>query len=155
MLLARELTQRVIGLAIEVHRLTGPGMLESVYEGCLCHALQQIAFQRQAGIPVSYKGAQFDEGFRADILLDRQVIIEIKAVANLLPVHDAQVLTYLRMSGLRLGLLFNFHARLLKDAYGRACPWRVPAIHVSSLPLAGGVWGGVSRPIIGGFRAPR
>jgi GxxExxY protein len=89
MLLARELTERIIGLAIEVHRLTGLGMLESVYEGCLCHELQQaeIAFQRQAGIPVTYKGVQFDEGFR--------------------------------MSGLRLGLLFNFHARLLKDGLRR------------------------------------
>ena len=96
-------------------------MLESVYEGCLCHELQQaqIAFQRQAGIPVTYNGVQFDEGFRADILVDRQLIIEIKAVANLLPAHDAQVLTYLRMSGLRLGLLFNFHARLLKDGLRR------------------------------------
>ena len=108
-------------MAIEVHRLTGPGMLESVHEGCLCHELQQaeIAFQRQAGIPVIYKGVQFDEGFRADILVDRQVIIEIKAVVNLLPAHDAQVLTYLRMSGLHLGLLFNFHARLLKDGMRR------------------------------------
>jgi GxxExxY protein len=127
MLLARELTERVIGLAIEVHPQvkpgdqTGPGMLESVYEGCLCHELQQagIAFQRQAGIPVTYKGVQFDEGFRADILVDQQVIVEIKAVAYLLPAHDAQVLTYLRMSGLRLGLLFNFHARLLKDGLRR------------------------------------
>ena len=105
MLLARELTERVIGLAIEVHRLTGPGMLESVYEGCLCHELEQagIAFERQAGIPVTYKGVQFDEGFRADILVDRQLIIEIEAVANIVLTHDAQVLTYLRMSGLRLG----------------------------------------------------
>ena len=89
MLLARERTERIIGLAIEVHRLTGPGMLESVYEGCLCHELKQaeIAFQRQAGIPVTYKGVQ--------------------------------VLTYLRMSGLRLGLLFNFHARLLNDGLRR------------------------------------
>ena len=96
-------------------------MLESVYETCLCHELEQagIAFQRQAGIPVTYKGVHFDEGFRADILVDRQLIIEIKAVANILPAHDAQVLTYLRMSGLRLGLLFNFHARLLKDGLRR------------------------------------
>ncbi len=96
-------------------------MPESVYEGCLCHELQpaEIAFQRQAGIPVTYKGVQFDEGFRADILVDRQVIIEIKAVANLLPAHDAQVLTYLRMSGLRLGPLFYFHARLLKEGLRR------------------------------------
>jgi GxxExxY protein len=127
MLLARELTERVIGLAIEVHPRvkpgdqTGPGMLESVYEGCLCHELEQagIAFQRQAGIPVTYKGVQFDEGFRADILVDRQLIVEIKAVANILPAHDAQVLTYLRMSGVHLGLLFNFHARLLKDGLRR------------------------------------
>jgi GxxExxY protein len=115
------LTERVIGLAIEVHRLTGPGMLESVYEGCLCYELGQagITFERQAGIPVAYKGVQFDEGFRADILVERQLIIEIKAVATILPTHDAQVLTYLRMSGLRLGLLFNFHARLLKDGLRR------------------------------------
>ena len=78
MLLARELTEQVIGLAIEVHKLTGPGLLESVYEGCLCHELGQagIAFQRQAGIPVTYKGVQFDRGFRADVLVDRQLIIE-------------------------------------------------------------------------------
>ena len=117
MLLARELIERVIGLAIEVHRLTGPGMLESVYEGCLCHELEQVGvpIERQAGTPVTYRGVQFDEGFRADILVDRQLIIEIKAVANILPAYDAQVLTYLRMSG----LLFNFHARLLKDGLRR------------------------------------
>jgi GxxExxY protein len=121
MLIARELTEQVIGLAIEVHRQTGPGMLESVYAGCLCHELEQagIAFQREAAVRVTYKGVQFDEGFRADILVQRQLIVEIKAVAALLPVHDAQVLTYLRMSGLRLGLLFNFHARLLKDGLRR------------------------------------
>jgi GxxExxY protein len=127
MLLARELTERVIGLAIEVHPRvkpwdqTGPGMLESVYEGCLCHELAQagVAFERQAGIPVTCKGVQFDEGFRADILVDRQLIVEIKAVASIVPAHDAQVLTCLRMSGLRLGLLFNFHARLLQDGLRR------------------------------------
>jgi GxxExxY protein len=121
MLLARELTERVIGLPIEVYRVTGPGMLESVYEGCLCHELEQagIAFQRQAAIPVIYKGVQFDEGFRADILVDQQLIIEIKAVANILPAHDAEVLTYLRMSGLRLGLLLNVRARLLQDGLRR------------------------------------
>ena len=121
MLLARELTEQVIGLAIEVHRVIGPGMLESVYEGCLCHELAQagIAFARQVGIPVTYKGVEFDEGFRADILVDHQVVVEIKAVANLVPAHDAQVLTYLRMSGLRVGLLMNFHARLLKHGLRR------------------------------------
>ena len=121
MLLARELTERVIGLAIEVHRLTGPGMLESVYEGCLCHELAQagIGFERQVRIPVVYKGVRFEEGFRADILVDGQLVVEIKAVADIVPVHEAQILSYLRMSGLRLGLLLNFHARLLKDGLRR------------------------------------
>jgi GxxExxY protein len=127
MLLACELTDRprgvrqVIGLAIEVHRLTGPGLLESVYEGCLCHELTQagLAFERQAKVPVIYKGIRFDEGFRADVLVNRRLIVEIKAVASLLPVHEAQVLTHLRMSGLRIGLLFNFHTRLLKDGLRR------------------------------------
>lgn len=121
MLLARELSHRVIGLAIEVHRLTGPGMLESVYEGCLCHELEQagIAFERQAGIPVFYKSVQLEEGFRADIVVDRQIIIEIKAAASIIPAHEAQLLTYLRMSGLRIGLLFNFHSRLLRDGMRR------------------------------------
>ena len=123
MLLAREVTERVIGPAIEVHPRvkpgdqTRPGMLESVYEGCLCHELERagIACQRQAGIPVTCKGLRFDAGFRADIPVDRQLIIAIKAVANIVPAHDVQVMTYLRMSGLRLGLRFNFHARLLQD----------------------------------------
>jgi len=111
----------VIGLAIEVHRATGPGMLESVYEGCLCHelALAGIGFERQARIPVVYKGVRFDEGFRADVLVDGQLIVEVKAVAGIAAAHEAQILTYLRMSGLRLGLLLNFHARLLKDGLRR------------------------------------
>ena len=93
MLLTRELTERVIGLAIEVHRMTGPGMLESVYEGCLCHELEQagITFERQARIPVIYKGVQFDEGFRTDILVDRQLIVEVKAVAKIVPAHRPAV----------------------------------------------------------------
>lgn len=121
MLLAQGLTERVIGLAIEVHRTIGPGLLESVYEGCLCHEPEQagLAFQRQPGVPVVYKGVRFEEGFRADILVERQLIVEIKALASLVPAHEAQLLTYLRMSGLRLGLLFNFHAKLLKDGMRR------------------------------------
>ena len=121
MLLARELTEQVIGLAIEVHRATGPGMLESLYKGCLCHELAQAGpvFERRPKVLVVYKGIQFDEGFRADIVVERHLIVEIKAVANVVPAHEAQVLTYLRMSGLRLGLLFNFYARLLKDGMRR------------------------------------
>ncbi len=121
MLMAGELTERVIGLAIAVHRGTGPGLLESVYEACLCHELEQagLGFERQVGIAVAYKGVRLDEGFRADILVERQLIVEVKAVAAIVPAHEAQLLTYLRMSGLRLGLLFNFHARLLKDGLRR------------------------------------
>ena len=116
MLIANDLTEQIIGLAMEVHRAVGPGLLESVYERCLCHELRNagIAFERQIGVPITYKGIQFDEGFRADIQVDRQVLIEVKTVVSLTSVHDAQVLTYLRMSGFRVGLLFNFHTRLLK-----------------------------------------
>jgi GxxExxY protein len=121
MLLAGELTERVIGLAIEVHGQTGPGLLESVYEGCLCFELGHsgIGFERQVGIPVTYKGLPLDEGFRADVLVAGQVILEIKAVATILPAHEAQLQTYLRMSGIRIGLLLNFHAPRLIDGRRR------------------------------------
>jgi len=121
MLLAEELTERIIGLAIEVHRHTGVGLLESVYEGCLCHELEQsgIPFERQASIPVLYKGVSIGEGFKADIIVSRQVILEIKAIAVILPVHEAQLHTYLRMSAIRVGLLLNFNAHRLKDGLRR------------------------------------
>ena len=91
MLIAGELTERVIGLAIEVHRNTGRGLLESVYEQCLCHELRQagISCERQVPIPVTYKGLSIGEGFRADIVVAREVILEIKAVAAILPAHEA------------------------------------------------------------------
>jgi GxxExxY protein len=121
MLLAEQLTEQVIGLAIEVHRHTGPGLLESVYEQCLCHELQQagIGFQRQAPVPVIYKSIPIGDGFKADIIVERQVILEIKAVAAILPPHEAQLHTYLRMSGIRVGLLLNFNAAGLKDGLRR------------------------------------
>jgi GxxExxY protein len=121
MLIAEELTQRIIGLAIEVHRNTGRGLLESVYEQCLCFELRQadLPFERQVGIPVLYKGMVFDEGFRADILVDRKVIIEIKSVAAIQPAHESQLLTYLRMSGIQIGLLLNFNASRLTDGLRR------------------------------------
>ena len=117
MLTHHELTERIIGLAIEVHRTIGPGLLEAVYEGCLCQELKRagIPFQRQAKIPVVYKGTPIPLGFRADILVSDAVILEIKGVAAFIPAHHAQILTYLRMSGIRVGLILNFHARLLKD----------------------------------------
>lgn len=121
MLEHRDLTEQIIGLAIEVHRRTGPGLLESVYAACMCFELEQakIPLQRQVGIPVFYKGNQIPVGFRADILVAATVILEIKAVPVLLPVHEVQLQTYLRMSSLPVGLLMNFHATRLKDGLKR------------------------------------
>jgi GxxExxY protein len=117
MLEHRDLTERVIGLAIEVHRTVGPGLLESVYETGLCVELKQagIPFRRQVSIPVVYKGTSVSVGFRADIVVADAVILEIKGVAAFIPAHEAQILTYLRMSHIRVGLLLNFHAPRLKD----------------------------------------
>ena len=117
----QHLTKQIIGLAIEVHRNIGPGLLESVYASCLCFELGQagIPFSRQVGIPVHYKGSVLQAGFRADIVVADLVILEIKALAALLPAHEAQLLTYLRMSGIPVGLLLNFHAVRLKDGLRR------------------------------------
>jgi GxxExxY protein len=121
MLLAQELTERVIGLAIEVHRNNGPGLLESVYENCLCYEFEHdgIDCKLQVGIPVAYKGLRPDEGFHADILVAGPVILEIKAVTTIPQAHEAQLQTYLRMSGIRIGLLFNYSAPRLKDGLRR------------------------------------
>ncbi len=115
------LTQQVIGLAIEVHRSLGPGLLESIYEVCLCHELAEsgIRHTRQAQLPVSYKGIEFDEGYRIDILIEDRLIIELKTVEKLLPVHDAQLLTYLRLSNCTTGLLMNFNVPVLKNGIKR------------------------------------
>jgi GxxExxY protein len=121
MLIEQSLTERIVGLAIEVHRITGRGLLESVYERCLCYELQRVGlpFERQIGIPVTYEGLILDEGFRADIVVDRKVILEIKAVAAILPAHEAQLQTYLRMSGIPVGLSLNFNASRLTDGLRR------------------------------------
>ena len=113
----QSLTERVIGLAIEVHRTIGPGRLESVYTECLGMELELagIPFEFQAPVPVIYKDRTIPLGFRADILVDNAIILEIKAVVSLLPAHEAQLLTYLHMSRINVGLLMNFHAKLLKD----------------------------------------
>jgi GxxExxY protein len=117
----RDLTERIIGLAIEVHRTIGPGLLESVYEACLCLELKRagIPFRRQVSMPVVYKGTLISLGFRADIVVEDTVILEIKGVAAFIPAHEAQILTYLRMSHVRVGLLLNFHATRLKDGIQR------------------------------------
>src|SRR6476659_1391255 len=99
------LTHEIIGAGIEVHRNLGPGMLESVYEECLCYELmhRSIGFQRQPGLPVIYKGIQLDIGFRPDLIVEKLVIVELKCVERFTPVHDAQLLTYLRLSSLKTG----------------------------------------------------
>ena len=115
------LTQQVIGLAIEVHRHLGPGLLESIYEVCLCHELAKagIHHARQVHLPVLYKGLAFDEGFRIDVLVEDRLVIELKTVERLLPVHDAQLLTYLRLSDCPVGLLINFNVAVLKEGIKR------------------------------------
>jgi GxxExxY protein len=114
-LLHEDLTERVIGAAIEVHRALGPGLLESAYEECLCHEfhLQGISFERQRPLPVEYKGVKLDCGYRLDLTVENKVILEIKCVEHILPVHEAQLLTYLKMTGMRVGLLLNFSVSTL------------------------------------------
>lgn len=111
----------VIGAAIEVHRVLGPGLLESAYEECLCHelSLRGIAFERQLALPVDYKGMRLDCGYRLDIVLPGKLVVELKAVEQLASIHDAQLLTYLKLSGIRTGLLLNFNVPLLRDGIRR------------------------------------
>lgn len=115
------LTETIIGAAIEVHRELGPGLLESVYEGCLAHELlsRRVRFERQIAVPVVYKGTPIDIGFRLDFLIEDTVIVELKAIDRLAGVHEAQLTTYLRLSGKRVGLLINFNSKLLKDGIVR------------------------------------
>jgi len=115
------LTERIIGLAMEVHRQLGPGLLEAVYEECLYFELTQngLMSQRQVSLPMVYKSIRLDLGYRLDIVVEREVILEIKAVERLLPVHEAQILTYMRLSAIRVGLLLNFNVGVLKDGIRR------------------------------------
>jgi GxxExxY protein len=114
-------SEQVIGAAIEVHRQLGPGLLESTYEQCLCFELAQcsIAHVRQVPLPVIYKGNRLDCGYRIDLVVEQQLIVEVKSVDQLLRIHEAQLLTYLRLSGLQIGLLLNFNAVLLKHGIRR------------------------------------
>ena len=116
-----ELTGAIIGAAIEVHKLLGPGLLESAYEECLCHelAFRGIAFEKQKPVPLVYKGAKLDCGFRLDLLVEGRVVIELKSIDGFAPVHEAIVLSYLRLSGHQLGLLINFNVPVLKDGVRR------------------------------------
>ena len=116
-----ELSYEIIGAAIEVHRHLGPGLLESAYEECLCHELKlrNIQFCRQVSLPVEYRGIKLDCGYRLDIVVNNLVILELKAVEKIMPIHDAQLLTYLKLADLRLGLLINFNTTTLKHGIKR------------------------------------
>jgi GxxExxY protein len=115
------LTSQIIGAGIEVHRELGPGLLESAYRECLGWELWQrgLAVDRERALPLLYKGTRVDAGYRVDLVVDGRVLVEIKAVDRLAPIHTAQVITYLRLSGLHLGLLINFNVRVLKDGIVR------------------------------------
>jgi GxxExxY protein len=115
------ITEAIIGAAIEVHRSIGPGLLESAYEQCLCHELhlRRISFERQKPLPVIYKGSQLDCGYRLDLVVMGLVVVEIKAVDHLEPIHEAQLLTYLRLGGWKVGLLINFNVELLRQGIKR------------------------------------
>ena len=116
-----EISRQIIGAAIEVHRTLGPGLLESAYEVCLAYEISQVGLgiERQKHLPVPYKDVQLDAAFRLDLLVENKVIVELKAVEQVSPVHKTQLLTYLKLSGLELGLLINFNVKILKDGISR------------------------------------
>jgi GxxExxY protein len=114
-------TERVVGALIEVHRHLGPGLLESAYEACLCHELRAcgMSFERQRALPVLYKGMRVDCGYRVDLLIEGTVLLELKTVERLLSIHVAQVVTYLKLSWVAVGLLVTFNVRVLKNGLRR------------------------------------
>jgi GxxExxY protein len=116
-----QLTHEIIGAAIEVRRMLGPGLLESAYEECLARELtvRGVPFDRQKPLPLVYKDVKLDCGYRIDLLVDGRVVVELKAVDALAPIHDAIVLTYLRLLGCKIGLLINFNVTVLKDGIRR------------------------------------
>ncbi len=115
------LTEKIIGFAIAVHRVLGPGLLESAYEECLCYELQQagLKVERQVPLPVIYKSVKLDCGYRMDVVVEGEVVVELKTVEHLLPVHQAQLITYLKLGGYKKGLLLNFNNSVLKNGIKR------------------------------------
>ena len=116
-----DLTGGVIGAAIEVHKALGPGLLESTYEECLCIelGLRNLPYERQKEIPITYKGVNLDCAYRLDIVISNQLIVELKACEAIQPIHEAQLLTYLKLSGINVGLLINFNVPVLKEGIKR------------------------------------
>jgi GxxExxY protein len=121
MLHHEDLTEKLIAAAIEVHRQLGPGLLESAYEECYCHELKlrDVSLERQKPIPLEYKGIKLECGYRMDVVAERKAVVEVKCVEKILPVHEAQLLTYLKLSGLQVGLIINFHSQFIKDGIKR------------------------------------
>jgi len=121
MLDINKLTRDVIGAAIEVHKILGPGLLESAYEECLCHELKlrNISYERQKELPIEYKGIKLDCGYRLVIVVASKLILELKSCNNLEPIHKAQLLTYLKLTGIKIGLLINFNVPILKQGIKR------------------------------------
>jgi len=116
-----QLTGAILGAAIEVHRALGPGLLESAYHECLCHELKLrgLPFEKEYLLPVRYQGVDLDCSYRLDLLVDNQVVVELKAVETVLPIHEAQLITYLKLGGWQVGLLINFNVELLKQGVKR------------------------------------
>ena len=116
-----KITEKIIGAAIDVHRELGPGLLESAYEACVAYELvdRGLAVERQKQLPISYRGKRIDVGYRIDLLVEETVIVELKAVDHVIPIHEAQLLSYLKLSGCRVGLLINFNVKVLKDGIHR------------------------------------
>ena len=121
MFVHRDCTEAIIGSAIEVHRALGPGLLESTYEACLCQELQMkgLAVERQVALPIDYKGIRLDCGYRMDVVVEKKVLLELKSIEGTQPIHEAQLLTYMRLSRMRVGLLINFNVYLLPDGITR------------------------------------
>ena len=120
-LMHADLTGEVIAAAVEVHRELGPGLLESAYHACLCHELatRRIDFRTEVALPVDYKNIHLDCGYKMDLVVAGKIAVELKSVDKILPIHQAQLLTYLRISGMRVGLLINFNVRMLRDGIVR------------------------------------
>ena len=116
-----EITHEIIGAAIEVHKRLGPGLLESAYEACLAHELRlrNLKVDNQVALPVVYKETKLDCGYRIDLLVEGRIVVELKSIENLAPIHEAIILTYLRLSGHKIGLLINFNVAILKDGVRR------------------------------------
>jgi GxxExxY protein len=120
-LLEKELTDKIIGAAIEVHKVLGPGLLESAYQVCMDRecGLRNIPFERLVALPLNYIGIELDAGYVIDLIYDKRVVVELKAVERVIPVREAQLLTYMRLTGIRVGLLINFNVPVVKDGIYR------------------------------------